>query len=78
MAITEIVLNINASRICTENRIITLFNYIQLFSPGIVCIQEIDVRMANKIFKREYQVFCNYDQNESGYTGAVTLIRKDT
>ena len=51
MAITEIVLNINASRICSENRIITLFNYIQVFKPGIVCIQEIDVRIASKVFK---------------------------
>ena len=77
MAITEIVLNINASRICTENRIITLFNYIELYTPGIVCIQEIDVRIANRIFKRKYQVFCNYDQNESGYIGVVTLIRRE-
>ena len=60
MAITESVLNINASRICSENRIITLFNYIHVFKPGIVCIQEIDVRIASKVFKSEYQVLCNY------------------
>ena len=77
MAITEIVLNINASRICSENRIITLFNYIQVFKPGIVCIQEIDVRIASKVFKSEFQVLCNYDQNEIGYVGMVTLIRKE-
>ena len=77
ISITEIVLNINASRICSENRIITLFNYIHVFKPGIVCIQEIDVRIASKVFKSEYQVLCNYDQKNIGYVGMVTLIRKE-
>ena len=63
MAITEIVLNINASRICTENRIIILFNYIELYTPGIVCIQEIDVKIANDfiISQRISPPFLNND-----------------
>ena len=48
----EIFLNINSSRISSENRIISLLQFLMIFQPGVVCIQEIDVVVGMKIFKK--------------------------
>ncbi len=72
----ETFININTSRISSENRIITLLQFLTIFQPGVVCIQEIDVVAGMKIFKKDYQVYCNYDHNGNNHIGIMTLIKK--
>ena len=72
----EIFLNINSSRISSENRIISLLQFLMIFQPGVVCIQEIDVVVGMKIFKKDYQVYCNYDHTGNNHIGIMTIIKK--
>ena len=72
----EILLNINASRIGLQNRIGSLLQFIRIFKPGVVCIQEINVVIGTNIFKQDYQVYCNHDHMSDNYIGMITLIKK--
>ena len=56
MGSREFIMNINASRIGAQHRIISLLQFIRIFKPGVVCIQEIDVIMGTKIFKDDYHI----------------------
>ena len=47
-----------------------------IFQPGVVCIQEIDVVVGMKIFKKDYQVYCNYDHTGNNHIGIMTIIKK--
>ena len=76
MGTGEFIININASRIGSQHRIISLLQFIRIFKPGVVCIQEIDVIMGTKIFKEDYQVYCNYEHLSNNYVGMITLIKK--
>ena len=72
----ETFININTSRISSENRMISLLQFLMIFQPGVVCIQEIDVVAGMKFFKKDYQVFCNYDHNSNNHIGIMTIVKK--
>ena len=71
------IININASRISSENRVNEVLNFLSLFNPVFVCIQEIDVFKAIKVFKGHYQTFFNYELHASDNVGVVTLVKND-
>ena len=72
----EVIININASRIGTENRVLSLLQFLDIYKPHIVCIQEIDVITGTKVFSNNFQVMSNFDHTGNNCNGILTLIRK--
>ena len=72
----EVIININASRIGTENRVLSLLQFLDIYKPHIVCIQEIDVITGTKVFSNNFQVMSNFDHTGNNFIGMLTLIRK--
>ena len=77
MKIAFNIVNINASRISNEGRILAIWDKIKNKEPNIVCIQEIDIFSARNIFGRKYQVYVNFDLTAKTNIGIVTLVDKD-
>ena len=68
-------LNLNASRIGSFQRVNELLNFISLYDASFICIQEIDVFSAMRIFKGHFQIFTNYDLDRNSNIGIVTLVK---
>ena len=71
-----IILNLNASRIRIINRISNILLFLDSYAPFIVCIQEIHIVNALKVFSSKYEVFINIDENSNDGIGIVTLVKK--
>ena len=50
------ILNVNASRIGKNERVIELLAVMKALNPSVICIQEINVRTVLEEFKNHYQV----------------------
>ena len=53
------IINLNASRICNAEKLKCLSDFIETYSPSIVCIQEVNIRASLREFSRNYQVYVN-------------------
>ena len=68
------ILNINASRVGKREKLNDLLAIIN--SPGIVCIQEINIRSAFLYFQDYFQVIVNKDDNQNEDIGIITLVSR--
>ena len=68
-------LNFNASRCKSLAKIETFSKFLDDYDPLFVCIQEIHVSGALKVFSKKYQVFINLESGSNDGVGIVTLIK---
>ena len=70
------ILNINASRIGKREKLIDLLALINIYSPSVVCIQEINIMTAYRYFQEYFQVIVNREDDKNDDIGIVTLVNK--
>ena len=68
-------LNLNASRIRNEVRIRNLLNFIISYEASLVCIQEIHIVNALRVFSSLFQVYVNIESNSNDGIGIITLVK---
>ena len=51
-------------------------NFFQNYDPLFICIQEINVFSALKVFSGKFQVFINFEADSRDGIGIVTLVKK--
>ena len=68
-------LNFNASRCKSIVKMETFSSFLDDYDPLFVCIQEIHVSGALKVFSNKYQIFINLESNSNDGVGIVTLIK---
>ena len=67
------ILNINASRIGKREKLNDLLAIINAYSPGIVCIQEMNIHSAFLYFQDYFQVLVNKDDKQNEDIGIITV-----
>ena len=70
-------INLNASRCRNIGKVREIYNFLGEYDPIIVCIQEINIATAIKIFSGAYQVFPNIEDQSKDGVGIVTLVRSN-
>ena len=70
------IFNFNASRCSNINKIKSFLGFFGDNDPLCICIQEINVSGALKVFSQKYQVFINIERGAKDGVGIVTLIKK--
>ena len=70
------IFNFNASRCSNLLRIRQCYEFFDPYDPMFVCIQEIKVSSAIKVFSDKYQVFINLEQGSQDGIGIVSLVKK--
>ena len=70
------IFNFNASRCASLRRIQQFYEYFEPYDPTFVCVQEISVISALKVFSDKYQVFVNLEPGVTDGIGIVTLVKK--
>ena len=69
------ILNFNASRTCSLVKINKFLEFLNEYDPIFVCIQEINVVGALKVFSSKFQVLIKEASATDGI-GIVTLVKK--
>ena len=67
------ILSLNTRRIERIDKLTNIKHFCELYSPQIICFQEINIVTALRIFSAQYQVFVNYSNN---FIGTVTVVKK--
>ena len=70
------IFNFNASRCSNFNKINSFLDFIGDYDPLCICIQEINVTGALKVFSEKYQVFINLESGAQDGVGIATLVKK--
>ena len=70
------IFNFNASRCTSLGRIQQFYEYFEQYDPTFVCVQEIGIISALKVFSDKYQVFVNQEPGASDGIGIATLVKK--
>ena len=70
------ILNFNASRTCSLVKINRFLEFLNEYDPIFVCIQEINVVSALKVFSSKFQVLINVEANSNDGIGIVYLVKK--
>ena len=70
------IFNFNASRCRNLYKIKSYLSFAEGYDPLCICIQEINVAGALKVFSEKYQVFINLESGAKDGVGIVTLIKK--
>ena len=70
------IFNFNASRCSNLFKIESFLGFFGEYDPLCICIQEINVKSALKVFSQKYQVFINIENGAKDGVGIVTLIKK--
>ena len=68
--------NFNASRCSNLIRLQQFYDFFEPYNPTMVCIQEINVISALRVFSNNYQIFVNMEQGAVDGIGIVTLVKK--
>ena len=68
--------NFNAYRCSNLGRIEHFKEFFDDYNPAFVCIQEINVTSALKVFSTKYQVFINLEPGSNDGIGIVSLVLK--
>ena len=68
--------NFNAYRCSSLRKIEQFKTFLDDYNPSFVCIQEINVASALKIFSNRYQVFINLEPGSNDGIGIVSLVLK--
>ena len=73
-----ITITANVHRIKSKEKIVELKSLLQKFNPSVVYIQEIGVMMAMEIFRSNYQVFVNLEEDamDGDGIGIATIIKE--
>ena len=69
------ILSLNARRAERFDKIINIKNFCELYSPHVICFQEIHIQTALKVFSEQYQVFINFHTLQD--VGIVTVIKNE-
>ena len=69
-------ININASRYSSVVKVEGIFRFIQEYDPFIVCIQEINIITALRVFSNKFQVFINIEDGTKDGVGMVSLVKQ--
>ena len=67
------ILSLNTRRIERIDKLTNIKHFCELYSPQIICFQEINIVTALRIFSAQYQVFVNYSND---FIGTVTVVKK--
>ena len=70
------IFNFNASRCRNLHKIKSFLAFAEEYDPLCICIQEINVIGALKIFSEKYQVFINLESGTQDGVGIATLVKK--
>ena len=70
------IFNFNAYRSRSIEKIEKFLVFFDDYDPLFVCIQEINVVSALKVFSGKYQVFINFEPDSKDGIGIVTLVKK--
>ena len=70
------VFNFNAYRSSNIMRIQQFYDFFSEYDPSFICIQEINVKSALKVFSDKYQVFINCEEGSQDGIGIVSLVKK--
>ena len=70
------IFNFNASRCSHLTKIRQFYDFFEPYDPLFVCIQEINVHSALKVFSEKFQVFINIEQGSQDGIGIVTLVKR--
>ena len=70
------IFNFNASRCRNLYKIQSFLGFVEEYDPLCICIQEINVTGALKVFSEKYQVFINLESGAQDGVGIVTLVKK--
>ena len=68
--------NINAPRYGNIGKVEEIRNLLLEYDPLLVCIQEISVSTAIRVFAWDFQVYFNIEDNAQDGVGKVSLVRK--
>ena len=69
------IFNFNASRCSNLGRLQQFSDFFEQYSPSFVCIQEINIASALRIYSSNYQVYVNMEQDSKDGIGIVTLVK---
>ena len=65
----------NSSRYRNVGKIQEIYKFLREYDPYVVCIQEIAVKTAFKVFNGKFQVYINIEEGSKDGIGIVTLVR---
>ena len=65
----------NSPRYRNVGKIQEIYKFLREYDPYVVCIQEIAVKTAFKVFNGKFQVYINIEQGSKEGIGIVTLVR---
>ena len=69
------VINFNGSRNRNIEKVGKILEFIEEYKPSVVCIQELNVETALRVFSSKYQVYINIEDRNIDGVGIVTLVR---
>ena len=69
-----VILSLNCRRFERYDKLINIKNYCDLYSPDLICFQEVFVPNYLSIFSEDYEVFANVETNQK--IGTALAIRK--
>ena len=69
-----VILSLNCRRFERYDKLINIKNYCDLYSPDLICFQEVFVPNYLTIFSEDYEVFANVETNQK--IGTALAIRK--
>ena len=68
-------ININAYRCGNIRKLEDMCNFLMGYDPFMVCIQEINLTAALRVFDRKFQVFVNIEDGVKDGVGIVSLVK---
>ena len=69
-----VVCSLNTRRFENFDKVLDIKRFCEVENPDIICLQEISVETALKVFYRDYNVIINCDQNK---IGIATIVKKE-
>ena len=69
------IINLNAARCRSTAKVGDILRFLLDYDPIIVCIQEISIVTALKVFSGNFQVYANIESKSKDVIGIVSLVR---